>query len=66
MIKEVQISKKSVVWEGNINSPDWDGKSNQAGVISKGDLPEGTYYYVLNLNDPKYPDSIVGWVFLNR
>lgn len=55
-----------LVWEGNINSPDWDGKSNQSGVISKGDLPEGTYYYVLNLNDPKYPDSIVGWVFLNR
>ena len=55
-----------LVWEGNINSPDWDGKSNQAGVISKGDLPEGTYYYVLNLNDAKYPEPFIGWVFLNR
>jgi gliding motility-associated-like protein len=55
-----------LVWEGNINSPDWDGKSNQAGVVSKGDLPEGTYYYVLNLNDSKNTEPIVGWVFLNR
>ena len=55
-----------LVWEGNINSPDWDGKSNQSGIISKGDLPEGTYYYVLNLNHPKYPEPFVGWVFLNR
>jgi gliding motility-associated-like protein len=55
-----------LVWEGNINSPDWDGKSNQAGVVSKGDLPEGTYYYVLNLNDAKQTEPIVGWVFLNR
>ncbi|MFM9988527.1 gliding motility-associated C-terminal domain-containing protein [Flavobacterium sp.] len=55
-----------LVWEGDINSPDWDGKSNKPGIISKGDLPEGTYYYVLNLNDPKYSEPIVGWVFLNR
>lgn len=55
-----------LVWEGDINSPDWDGKSNQAGVFFKGDLPEGTYYYVLNLNDDKKTKPFVGWVFLNR
>ena len=55
-----------LVWEGSINTPDWNGKSNQAGVISKGDLPEGTYYYVLNLNDAKNTKPFVGWVFLDR
>ncbi|WP_395059398.1 gliding motility-associated C-terminal domain-containing protein [Flavobacterium sp.] len=55
-----------LIWEGNINSPDWDGKSNKAGIVTKGVLPEGTYYYVLNLNDSKHTEPFVGWVFLNR
>ena len=54
-----------LVWKGDINTPDWDGKSNQAMVFSNDVLPSGTYYYVLDLNDPKYPESIVGWVYLN-
>lgn len=54
-----------LVWKGDSNTPDWDGKSNQVGVISKSELPSGTYYYILNLNDAKYPEAMTGWVFLN-
>lgn len=56
----------TLIWEGNNNTIDWDGTSNQGNVVSGGNLPEGTYYYVLNLNDPNFPEPIVGWVFLNR
>jgi gliding motility-associated-like protein len=56
----------TLVWEGDSNTPDWDGKSNQPMVVSKGNLPEGTYYYVLNLNDINFKKPMVGWLFLNR
>jgi gliding motility-associated-like protein len=55
-----------LVWEGDDNSPDWDGNSNQPNIISKGNLPEGTYYYVLDLNEPTYNEPLVGYLFLNR
>jgi len=64
----VQIYNRwgKLVWEGDIKTPDWDGKSNQSAVVEKGDLPEGTYYYVIELNDSKYPEPMTGWVFLNQ
>lgn len=43
----------------------WDGKAYQGGVIVGGDeLPVGTYFYILNLNDgtPVYK----GTIYLNR
>ncbi len=52
------------VYEGDSDSPDWDGssqaKGNQSGV-----LPVGTYFYVLDLNDAEY-EILTGWVYLNR
>ncbi|MGH2666363.1 gliding motility-associated C-terminal domain-containing protein [Flavobacterium sp.] len=56
----------TLVWEGNNNTTDWDGKSNQSNVVSAGNLPEGTYYYILNLNESGFPESLTGWVFMNR
>ncbi|MFH4966026.1 gliding motility-associated C-terminal domain-containing protein, partial [Gaetbulibacter sp. M235] len=44
---------------------DWDGTSNGRRTINKSnELPEGTYYYVITLNDQLKP--IVGWLYLNR
>ncbi|TGD58156.1 T9SS type B sorting domain-containing protein [Flavobacterium humi] len=56
----------SLVWEGNNNTEDWDGKSNQPAILFHGNLPEGTYFYVLYLNEPGYPSPLTGWVFMNR
>ena len=54
----------TLIFEGN-NSKPWDGKANR-GLNNLGKiLPNGTYYYVLHLNDPNYK-SMVGWVYLNR
>lgn len=38
----------------------WDGKYNG------GDLPVGTYYYVIKLNDPLFPDAFTGPITIIR
>ena len=53
----------TLIFEGD-NSKPWDGKANR-GLNNLGKLlPVGTYYYILNLNDPNYK-SIQGWVYMN-
>jgi gliding motility-associated-like protein len=52
-----------IVFEGNNEKP-WYGKINR-GINNHGKtVPVGTYYYVLNLNDPDYR-PMVGWVYVN-
>ena len=52
-----------IVYEGNNDSP-WYGKINR-GLNNHGNrVPIGTYYYILDLNDPNYK-PIVGWVYVN-
>ena len=48
-----------MVYEKNPYKNDWDGK-NKSGQ----DLPEGTYYYILNINDGK--KTVSGYVDLRR
>lgn len=43
----------------------WDGKATRGLLFNGNIVPVGTYYYVLALNDPKYPDPFVGWVYVN-
>ncbi|MBW2961373.1 gliding motility-associated C-terminal domain-containing protein [Mesonia aestuariivivens] len=55
----------SLIYKGNNNIPEWDGTSNKGLNNCGKELPSGTYYYVLNLNDANY-NSYKGWVYLNR
>lgn len=55
----------NLIYEGNNNIPPWDGTSTQGLTNTGKNLPTGTYYYILNLNDPNY-QLIKGWVYLNR
>lgn len=53
----------TLIFEGNNDNP-WFGLINR-GLNNHGQLvPVGTYYYILNFNDPNYK-PIVGWVYVN-
>ena len=56
----------TLVWTGDTNEPDWDGYANKGLLINNSDIPEGTYYYVLDLNDPDYSKPLQGYLFLKR
>lgn len=54
----------NVMYKGNRNTPDWDGRSNQSAVID-GVAPNGVYFYIVNFNkDNKPPQQ--GRLYLNR
>lgn len=53
-----------LIWTGDQNKPDWNGKAEHA--VGYEDTPGGTYYYILYLNDPNYPDPITGYLLLKR
>ncbi|SHI78321.1 gliding motility-associated C-terminal domain-containing protein [Mesonia phycicola] len=55
----------NLIYEGNNNTPEWDGKSTR-GLTNEGkQLPTGTYYYILDLKDSNY-QVYKSWVYLNR
>ena len=54
----------SLVYENVDQSKTWDGKSNVEFVSSSGDVPEGTYYYVLRING--FPDPMAGFIVVKR
>ncbi|MDP2687041.1 MAG: gliding motility-associated C-terminal domain-containing protein [Aequorivita sp.] len=43
----------------------WDGVATKGLLFTGNTVPVGTYYYVLVLNDSKYPDAFIGWVYVN-
>lgn len=51
------------VWEGNNEIGSWDGTSN-TGLLSTGArLPTGTYFYLIELNEPD-TEPVAGYVYL--
>lgn len=56
----------TLVWTGDSHSPDWDGYANKGFIINNSKIPDGTYFYVLDLNDPDYTKPIAGYLFLTN
>jgi gliding motility-associated-like protein len=54
------------VWTGSAETADWDGTSNTNLVIGSTNLPDGTYFYVINLNDADNPAPLNGFVYLTH
>ena len=52
-----------VVYSGNQNSPDWDGRNQGASGVGSDVLAAGVYFYVLDVGDD---DPIQGRVYLNK
>ena len=53
-----------LLWTGNQNTEDWDGYVKD-GVGLK-NAPDGTYFYLLFLNDIDYPEPLQGFLYLNH
>ncbi len=56
----------TLVWEGNNTTEDWDGTSTKGTHLLGNELPDGTYYYILELNDPDYPNPLNGFLYLKK
>ncbi|TDD74048.1 gliding motility-associated C-terminal domain-containing protein [Flavobacterium caseinilyticum] len=54
----------TLVWTGDSNSNDWDGFANQGLLLDSKKVADGTYYYVIDLNDRDYSKPLVGYLFL--
>lgn len=50
---EIEIFNRNgnIVYKGNASTPQFDGTSNQARVLAKGDLPVGVYFYIFRFNN---------------
>ena len=53
-----------MIWTGNNNTADWDGTIKN-GIGTK-NAPDGTYFYLLFLNDDDYPHPLKGFLYLNH
>ena len=55
-----------LLWEGNNDLDFWKGEVNTRNESFGNEVPDGTYYYVLNLNDPDYPEPFVGYLYFKK
>jgi gliding motility-associated-like protein len=54
------------VWTGNNQSEEWSGQVTKGIRIGNRNAPDGTYYYLLQLNDIDYPQPLTGFLYLNH
>lgn len=55
-----------LLWTGNNQSPDWEGDVLKGFSLSDGKVPDGTYFYTLELNDPDYPKALNGFLYFHQ
>lgn len=53
-----------LLWTGNQNTQDWDGYVKDG--FEKKNAPDGTYFYLLFLNDVDYPAPLKGFLYINH
>ena len=56
----------TLVWTGNNNTDDWNGLATKGILVGNQVLPDGTYYYVLNLKDKDYQEPLTGFIYLSK
>lgn len=54
----------NIMFKGNINKPDWDGKNSNSSFIS-GEAATGVYFYIINYNKDNFSPR-QGQLYLNR
>ncbi|MEL6811071.1 MAG: gliding motility-associated C-terminal domain-containing protein [Bacteroidota bacterium] len=55
----------NLIYEGGNEDGLWDAIPNTGLLVQNKVVPVGTYYYVLVLNDPEYPNPYLGYLYVN-
>ncbi len=55
-----------LIWTGNQHTADWRGEVTKDLKWNGNISADGTYFYLLHLNDPDYPDPIQGFLYITR
>lgn len=55
----------NVLFKGNKNKPDWDGRNSEGAGLGDGIAPNGVYFYVIHFNKDNRPVK-QGRLYLNR
>lgn len=55
-----------LIWTGNNSTNEWDGYSNNGLLINDNQVPSGTYFYVIELNDPDFKEPLTGYLYLTK
>lgn len=53
-----------LIWTGNKDSENWNGRIKDG--FYGGEAPDGTYFYLIYLNDKDYPEPLQGFLYLNH
>ncbi|NHN26866.1 gliding motility-associated C-terminal domain-containing protein [Flavobacterium jejuense] len=65
-VLEIYNRYGNLIYKGDINTPDFDGKSNQSTVLGSDILPTGVYFYILHYNDSTNKKPTQGRLYLSR
>ena len=65
---EIEIYNRwgHLVWKGNQNTEDWRGEVTEEVKWNNDISVDGTYFYLLFLNDPDYPKPLQGFLYITR
>ncbi|TDI78802.1 MAG: gliding motility-associated C-terminal domain-containing protein, partial [Bacteroidetes bacterium] len=64
-ILKIYSREGNLIYEGVNEDGFWDAIPNTGIFVQNKVVPVGTYYYVLLLNDPEFPDAFLGFVYVN-
>jgi gliding motility-associated-like protein len=64
-ILKIYSRQGNLIYEGGNDDGLWDAIPNTGILVQNKVVPVGTYYYVLILNDPEFPDAFLGFVYVN-
>ena len=56
----------TLIWTGNNTTQEWDGFATNGILLDNKEIPAGTYFYIIDLNDPDYSEPLTGYLYLTR
>ena len=56
----------TLIWTGNNTSEEWDGFATNGILLDNKEIPAGTYFYIIDLNESDYSEPLTGYLYLTR